>query len=185
MFDIDKLTEKEKKEASDARMRMLAREHRNYRKNEYRAEARAGDGYAMYKVGVKYYQGEWIVQDYKEALKWFNKSIETGEPYAHRYLVYMYYEGTGVEKDYKKVVYHGRKSIEYDGSTACGIMRKYVKEAGEYLKNNKVQDDDTEGVKKNLWIHTECGKWYDETTIEIDTHPSLYAVMTIPLFMQL
>ena len=141
MFDIDKLTEKEKKEASDARMRMLAREHRNYRKNEHMAEARAGDGYAMYKVGVKYYQGEWIEQDYKEALKWFNKSIETGEPYAHRYLVYMYYEGTGVEKDYEKVVYHGKKNIEYSGSTTCGMVRKYVKEAKEYLKKNKLKEN--------------------------------------------
>ena len=141
MFDIDKLTEKEKKEASDARMRMLAREHRNYRKNEHMAEARAGDGYAMYKVGVKYYQGEWIEQDYKEALKWFNKSIETGEPYAHRYLVYMYYEGTGVEKDYEKVVYHGKKDIESYGSTTCGMVRKYVKEAKEYLKKNKLKEN--------------------------------------------
>ena len=141
MFDIDKLTEEEKTEASDARMRMLAREHRNYRKNEYMAEARAGDGYAMYKVGVKYYQGEWIEQDYDEALKWFNKSIETGKYNAHRYLVYMYYEGTGVEKDYEKVVYHGRKEMEASGKYTCGMVRKYVKEAKEYLKKNKLKEN--------------------------------------------
>ena len=103
------------------------------------AEAKTGDGYAMYKLGKIYYEGYGVNQDYQEALKWFNKSAEAGELYGHKRLIDMYYEGTGVEKDYEKVVYHGKMYRKGYGNAK--YVLGYVKKAEEYLKNKKLKEN--------------------------------------------
>ncbi|GHT32760.1 hypothetical protein AGMMS49592_0010 [Endomicrobiia bacterium] len=41
-------------------------------------KAEQGFAEAQYNLGVMYYKGEGVKQDYKEAIKWFKKAAEQG-----------------------------------------------------------------------------------------------------------
>jgi TPR repeat protein len=62
------------------------------------AEAEKGSPVAQYRLGMMYYIGNVIPQDYDEAAKWFHLSAEQGYPEGQfRYGCLVYY-GRGVEK---------------------------------------------------------------------------------------
>ena len=54
---------------------------------------------AQYCIGMSYYFGDGINQDYKEAVKWFNLSAEQGYHKAQYSLGLCYSKGRGVEQD--------------------------------------------------------------------------------------
>ena len=62
-------------------------------------EAEQGDAFAQFSLGVMYSGG--VIQDYKEAVKWYTKAAEQGYASAQTNLGNMYYDGTGVAQDYK------------------------------------------------------------------------------------
>ena len=51
-------------------------------------------------MGLKYYNGQGVPQDYKEAVKWYRLSAEQGDTLAQGKLGMMYIEGKGVFQDY-------------------------------------------------------------------------------------
>ena len=51
-------------------------------------------------LGKMYYKGQGVPKNYKEALKWFQKSIKNGETSAMGLLGMMYYSGHGVIQSY-------------------------------------------------------------------------------------
>jgi hypothetical protein len=55
---------------------------------------------AQYNVGVMYYEGRDVPQDYAEAVKWYRKAAEQGDANAQYNLGGMYYQGKGVQQDY-------------------------------------------------------------------------------------
>ena len=61
--------------------------------------AEQGDAEAQYKIGWMYQEGQGVEQDFKEALKWFQKSAEQGHADGQTSLGGMYYSGEGVEQD--------------------------------------------------------------------------------------
>ena len=83
-----------------------------------RVQAEQGVAKSQYNLGNKYYNGEGVVQDYKEAVKWFRKSAEQGDSLAQSYLGWMYGKGEGVIQDYKEAVKWYRKSAEQGDSLA-------------------------------------------------------------------
>ena len=60
-----------------------------------------GDDKAQYFLGLIYYKGKGVPQDYKTALKWYTLSAEQGNKVAQYNLGVMYSFGLGVVSDYK------------------------------------------------------------------------------------
>ena len=74
--------------------------------------AEQGDVEAQYNLGVLYGSGQGIIQDYKQALKWYRKSAEQGYDRAQYNLALVYANGHGVTQDYKQAVQWYRKAAE-------------------------------------------------------------------------
>ena len=64
----------------------------------------------QYKFGIKYENGEGVVPDNAEAVKWYTKAAEQGKAEGQRSLGLAYYTGTGVQRDYKQAVEWHRKA---------------------------------------------------------------------------
>jgi TPR repeat protein len=62
-------------------------------------KAQSGNAQAQYKVGMTYYFGESIPQNYAEAVKWLRLAAEQNVVSAQRLLGFCYSEGHGVEKN--------------------------------------------------------------------------------------
>lgn len=60
--------------------------------------AEKGQVDAQYNLGVMYYGGDGVKQDYVEAAKWFRKAAEQGDRQARNYLGLMYLNGEGVKQ---------------------------------------------------------------------------------------
>ena len=76
-----------------------------------------GDKVAQCNLGLMYYNGNGLPQDYKEAVKWYTKAAEQGYADAQFNLALMYDNGQGVPKDYKEAVKWYTKSAEQGGGT--------------------------------------------------------------------
>lgn len=61
----------------------------------------ADDGYAEAQswLGVCYYEGKGVTQDYAEAAKWYRKAAMQGDEYAQYALGFMYFHGQGVAQN--------------------------------------------------------------------------------------
>ena len=68
--------------------------------NELRPLAEQGDANAQFNLGVLYYNGEGVSQDYVQARQWFEKAAAQGYVYAQHSLGVLYYKGQGVLQDY-------------------------------------------------------------------------------------
>ena len=103
--------------------------------------AEQGDADAQYTLGVRYDTGEGVVQDKREAVKWYRKAAEQGYPEAQHNLGVMYSNGEGVEQDNREAVKWYRKAAEqgWAGSQYnLGIM---------YSTGEGVVQDTREAVK--------------------------------------
>lgn len=67
-------------------------------------QAKGGGAKAQNIIGVNYYKGKSIAQDYKKAVKWFKKAANQGNGDAQHYLGIIYYGGQGVPVDFEKAV---------------------------------------------------------------------------------
>jgi hypothetical protein len=74
--------------------------------------ANQGDVEAQYNLGLMYENGQGVLQDYKEAIKWYKKSAEQGDKHAQSNLGRMYRYGWGVSRDYKETVRWYRLATE-------------------------------------------------------------------------
>ena len=71
----------------------------SYGLNYLKTAAAQGDVDSQRLLGIKYYKGSEVAQDYKEAAKWFRLSAEQGDTVAQTSLGKMYYDGKGVKQD--------------------------------------------------------------------------------------
>ena len=65
-------------------------------------KANQGDADAQLNLGNRYYNGEGVPQDYKQAVYWYTKAAEQGYASAQFNLGLMYGNGQGVPQDYKQ-----------------------------------------------------------------------------------
>ena len=72
--------------------------------SEYLKVAEKGDVDAQSNLGLLYYNGLGVPQDYAEAAKWFRKSADQGSSAAQYYLGLCYRNGKGVIQDDSKAV---------------------------------------------------------------------------------
>lgn len=87
----------------------------------YKKAGLAGLSTAMYNLGVLYFNGQGVPQDYATAYQWFQSSAKHGNPYAELQLGLMSYTGQGMPKDpeqevywYKKAATQGLPAAEYN-----------------------------------------------------------------------
>ena len=125
--------------------------------DDCQVKAEQGDVGAQFNLGYMYGNGQGVVQDYKEAVKWFTKSAEQGYVLAQFNLGLMYTQGQGVLQDYKESFKWYTKAAEqghvlaqynlgvmyYNGQ---GVIKDYVM-AHMYLNIVAVSGD--KGAIKN------------------------------------
>lgn len=61
--------------------------------------AQAGDVAAQYNLGVQYFTGAGVPQDYLEAAKWYGAAADQGDAQAQFNLGLMFYGGTGIPRN--------------------------------------------------------------------------------------
>lgn len=109
--------------------------------------AAQGDDQAQVSLGVCYYNGLGVSQDYIEAAKWFCKSATQGNARAQFNLGLCYYYGRGVEKKRKEAEKWFRLAAEQGDERAkknLSIMNGNSSSDGSFL------EDVGENVLSNL-----------------------------------
>ena len=147
------------------------------------------DSFAQCNLGDMYYYGDGVVQDYKEAVKWYRKAAEQGNSMAEYSLGEMYEYGNGVVQDYKKAIKWYRKAAEQGDSDAQyslgemyyygnGVVQDYKKAIKWYRKAAEEGDSDAQcnlgymykygkGVVQD---YEEAVKWYREAAEQGDSN---------------
>jgi uncharacterized protein len=110
----------------------------------YRKAAEQNDAGAQYGLGVCYFFGQGVPQDYAKAFEWFHKSAEQNFAQAQSNLGACYAKGKGVAKDEVEAVKWYHKAAEQnDGQAQYNLGYCYAK---------------GEGVTKD---YVEAYKWFD------------------------
>ena len=104
--------------------------NRNYSQayKEIEPLARAGNKDAEHLLGLMYYMGRGVPQDYKQALSWHRKAALKGKADAQYVVGAMYYTGNAVIQDHKQAVIWFRKAAEQghpDAQQTLGLMYRY------------------------------------------------------------
>ena len=95
---------------------------------------------AQYYLGLCYYTGDGVMQNYEEAVKWYRKAAEQTHVEAQYALGMCYYDGNGVSKDANEAVYWLRKAVDQDHAKAQDAL-------GEcYFNGFGVSEDDEKAV---------------------------------------
>jgi len=117
------------------------------------AQATAGNIEAQFKLGLMYFSGLNVLQDYREASRWFLLAAKRGHPKAQFNLGVMYSNGLGVNLDYAEAATMFRKAAEkgYDKAQwNLGII---------YERGLGVPQDWAEAYK---WFHLAAMQKYDD-----------------------
>ena len=64
--------------------------------------AEKGSAPAQFNLGLLYYDGRGVPQDFERAVQWFEKSADQGYATAQRNLGELYFIGKGVKRDYQQ-----------------------------------------------------------------------------------
>ena len=98
--------------------------------------AEQGSAVSQHNLGLMYYLGQGVKQDYTQAAVWFRKAAEQGNADAQFNLGIIYYQGLGVRQDYVQAANWYRQVAEQNNAMAqtnLGVM--YYK--GEGVKQDK------------------------------------------------
>lgn len=78
----------------------------------YQQLAQYGHAKAQFNLGVMYDQGQYVTQDYAQAVHWYLQAAEQGNANAQYNLAHKYKVGQGVIKDETKAAYWYRRAAE-------------------------------------------------------------------------
>lgn len=90
--------------------------------------AKAGNMEAEHLLGLMYYTGRGVPQDYKQAMLWHRKAAMQGKADAQYVVGAMFYTGNAVIQDHKQAVIWFRKAAEQGHAEAqqvLGLMYRY------------------------------------------------------------
>lgn len=97
--------------------------------------ARKGDIDAQNAIGICYYKGDGVEQDYKKAAEWFWKSAEKGNATGQYNLGYLYDSGKGLEQDYKQALYWYKKAADQGHKSAMNNIGQLYEYGRGVTKN--------------------------------------------------
>ena len=126
---------------------------------EWRPLAEQGDEFSQYNLGLMYYKGNGVLQDYAEAVKWYRLAAEQGLADAQSNIGFMYENGNGVLQDYAEAIKWYRLAAEQ------GIAQAQSNLGVMYYKGKGVLQDN---VRAHMWCNIaaangseESGEWRD------------------------
>lgn len=107
---------------------------------EWEPLARDGGAAAQYNVGLLYYNGRGVPQDFKEAASWFERAANQGYVKAEHNLGAMYGTGQGVKRDYMEA-YKWLSICAAAGDQSCESQRDLVAEKlkGSRLRGSRLE----------------------------------------------
>ena len=88
-------------------------------------QAEQGDAISQYNLGVEYYVGGRVEQDYAQAAEWFRRAAEQGDVSGQYWLGYCYEYGLGVSQDYAQMVHWYTKAAEQEGLLEVGSFVQF------------------------------------------------------------
>ena len=88
-----------------------------------RRSAEQGYADAQFNLGLAYYRGEGVSQDYTQAVSWYRKAAEQGVAAAQYNLGVCYYKGEGVSQDYVQAVSWWCKAADEGEASALKSIR--------------------------------------------------------------
>ncbi len=106
--------------------------------------AEQGDPEALSLLGILYYSGEGVKQDYEKALLYLNEAAEAGNTDAMVILADMYANGKGVKTDIKKALEYLTKSAKggnEHAQQAIKMLQEMEKKSQQEYTGNDVDDD--------------------------------------------
>ena len=126
--------------------------------HETKTLAEWGKTTSQYELGLMYYKGQGLEQNYKEAFKWFRVSAQKGLPDAQYYLGLMYYEGKAVARNYSNALYLFLAAAKQGNTEAQfilgdmyisgqGVQRNYIK---AYAWTSIAYNDGYDQAEQNL-----------------------------------
>jgi hypothetical protein len=83
-----------------------------------------GDAGAQYWLGVAYYQGQGVPQDFERAAKWIREAAEQGYAQAQLDLGYLYHGGQGVPQDDVQATLWVRRAAEQGFPPAIRVLEE-------------------------------------------------------------
>lgn len=92
--------------------------------------AKAGNADAEHLLGLMFYMGHGVSQDYTQAMTWHRRAAEKGRADAQYVIGAMYYTGNSVMQDHKVAVSWFRRAAEQghaEAQHALGLMYRYHK----------------------------------------------------------
>jgi TPR repeat protein len=92
---------------------------------EWRALADQGDSGAQFNLGLLYYDGKGVPQDFSEAANWFRRAAEQDYEKAEHNLGAMYGSGKGVKRDYVQA-YKWLNICAAKGDSGCTSQRDLI-----------------------------------------------------------
>jgi len=93
---------------------------------QVRVSAARGDAEAQFNLGSDYYYGYGVKQDYREAVRWYQKSALQGSAKAKYSLAYCYAHGFGVTRDVNEAIRYLRQAADQGSPQAlCQLARMY------------------------------------------------------------
>jgi len=104
---------------------------------ELRDKAESGDPNSQYDLGLRYWKGYGIPQDYKEAAKWWTKAAEQGHAEAQFRLALLYFVGSGVPQDTKEAVKWYTRAAEQGHAEAQLLLGMMYNEGKGVLQDTK------------------------------------------------
>ena len=110
--------------------------------------AEQGDSDAQSILGIMYDDGQGVVQDYKEAAKWYRLAAEQGDSDAQYNLGLLYFNGQGVVQDYK-LAHMWLNIAATDGDEVASKGRETVARKMSSEDVSKAQDMAREWVKNH------------------------------------
>ena len=115
-------------------------------------DAEKGDAIAQLTLGLMYFEGDVLSQDYPKALYWFEKSAEQGDPKAQNLLGVIYMEGQVTPQDFEKAFIWTEKAAKQGVSFAQHNL------GGIYYNG--------EGVPQN---YQKAFEWFNKAAIQGNT----------------
>ncbi len=108
---------------------------------EVKTKAEAGDSQAENRLGEIYAEGKQVRQDYREAIKWYQKAADKGLAKAEYNLGVLYEIGQGVTRDeaeaarwYGKAAEQGHSDSQYNLAAMYGLGRGVKRDPKEAFK---------------------------------------------------
>ena len=144
--------------AGDYEDGLAAYERRDYATAFAKWHRAAQQGFfgAQYSLGVMYYEGKGVAQDYKEAVHWYKLAAQQGDHFAQFNLGSMYEKGQGVARDYKEALRLYKLAAKQNDKKAQvelgaiyylgkGVLQDYAR--AHMWFNIAAADGDSEGAK--------------------------------------